>query len=203
MVETVRTPDGPRQRPLCYLGELNDAARARWLKTTAVFNQHGESRQLKLFPSTVKPPPGETEVAQVLVDRVRLERTRRFGDGFLGRELWRRLELDRFFEQCLDRADDAAEVPWSHVAAVLAINRLCAPGAEGDSHRNSTVPRTLPWAASAFRGRKGLWSLLFERPDQRPQSDWTVGAHRCAQPFQRTSGPCAPHLRALRGARLG
>ena len=130
LVETVRTPDGPRQRPLCYLGELNDAARARWLKTTAVFNQHGESRQLKLFPSSVNPPPGETEVAQVLVDRVRLERTRRFGDCFLGRELWRRLELDRFFEQCLDRADDAAEVPWSHVAAVLAINRLCAPGSE-------------------------------------------------------------------------
>ena len=130
LVETVRTPDGPRQRPLCYLGELHDAARARWLKTTAVFNHHGESRQLKLFPSSVNPPPGETEVAQVLVDRVRLERTRRFGDGFLGRELWRRLELDRFFEQCLDRADDAAEVPWSQVAAVLAINRLCAPGSE-------------------------------------------------------------------------
>ena len=43
LVETVRTPDGPRQRRLCYLGELNDAARARWLKTTAVFNEHGES----------------------------------------------------------------------------------------------------------------------------------------------------------------
>ena len=24
LVETVRTPDGPRQRRLCYLGELND-----------------------------------------------------------------------------------------------------------------------------------------------------------------------------------
>jgi hypothetical protein len=25
-VETVRTPDGPRQRTLCYLGELNGSA---------------------------------------------------------------------------------------------------------------------------------------------------------------------------------
>ncbi len=57
LVETVRTADGPRQRRLCYLGELKDAARARWLKTTAVFNEHGESRQLKLFPSNVNPPP--------------------------------------------------------------------------------------------------------------------------------------------------
>jgi len=30
----------------------------------------------------------------------------------------------------LDRADDPADVAWSRVAAVLAINRLCAPGSE-------------------------------------------------------------------------
>ena len=130
LVETVRTPDGPRQRPLCYLGELNDTAQARWLKTTAVFNEHGESRQLQLFPSHVELPNGETDVAQVLVDRVRLERTRCCGNGFLGRELWRRLGLDRFCEELLDREDDPADVPWSQVAAVLAINRLCAPGSE-------------------------------------------------------------------------
>jgi len=128
LVETVRTANGPRQRRLCYLGELNDSARARWLKTTEVFNEHGESRQLKLFPSDVEPPSEETGV--VRVDRVRLERTRRFGDCFLGRELWRRLGLDRFFEELLDREEDPADVLWSQVAAVLAINRLCAPGSE-------------------------------------------------------------------------
>ena len=30
LVETVRTASGPRHRQLCYLGELNDSARARW-----------------------------------------------------------------------------------------------------------------------------------------------------------------------------
>ena len=130
LVETVRTANGPRQRRLCYLGELNDSARARWLKTTEVFNEHGESRQLKLFPSDVEPPSEETGVVRVRVDRVRLERTRRFGDCFLGRELWRRLGLDRFFEELLDREEDPADVLWSQVAAVLAINRLCAPGSE-------------------------------------------------------------------------
>jgi hypothetical protein len=32
-LETVRTPDGPRQRTICYLGELNDSAQAGWQKT--------------------------------------------------------------------------------------------------------------------------------------------------------------------------
>ena len=45
LVETVRTPEGARQRTLCYLGELNTSAQARWQKTIAVFNQQGESRQ--------------------------------------------------------------------------------------------------------------------------------------------------------------
>lgn len=130
LVETVRTADGPRQRTLCYLGELNGSAQSRWLKTIEVFNEQGESRQLKLFPSDVAPPEDDAQVAQVLVERVRLERTRRFGECFLGLELWRRLELDRLLEPLLDRPGDEADVPWSRVAALLAINRLCAPGSE-------------------------------------------------------------------------
>src|SRR5437870_10189177 len=130
LVETVRTPDGPRQRTLCYLGELNGSAQARWLKTIEVFNEQGESHQLKLFPSDVEPPEDDAAVARVRLDQVRLERSRRFGDCFLGLELWKRLELDGFWEALLDRPDDAAEVPWSRIAALLAVNRLCAPGSE-------------------------------------------------------------------------
>jgi len=130
LVETVRTADGPRQRTLCYLGELNDSAQARWMKTVEVFNAQGESRQLKLVPSDVQPPEDDAGVARVRLDRVRLERSRRFGDCFLGLELWKGLELDRFWEPLLDGPEAAAEVPWSRVAALLAINRLCAPGSE-------------------------------------------------------------------------
>src|SRR5260370_18928721 len=101
LVDTVRTPDGPRQRSLCYLGELNATAQARWLKTIEVFNEQGEARQLKLFPSEVEPPADAPNVARVLLDRVRLERTREFGNCFLGLEMWKRLELDRFFEQMM------------------------------------------------------------------------------------------------------
>src|SRR5438105_3673772 len=128
LVETVRTPDGPRQRTLCYLGELNSSAQACWLKTIEVFNEQGEAQQLKLFPSQVEPPPDDPQVARVLLDKVRLERTRQFGSCWLGLQLWKRLELDRFFEEAVDEQE--ADVPWSRVAAVLAINRLCAPGSE-------------------------------------------------------------------------
>ena len=78
LVKTVRTADGPRQRTLCYLGELNGSAHAR------------ESTQLKLFPSEVE-VPDDPNVARVLVKKIRVERTRRFGDCYLGLDLWKRL----------------------------------------------------------------------------------------------------------------
>jgi transposase len=128
LVETVRTPDGPRQKTLCYLGELNSSAQARWLRTIEVFNEQGDSQQLKLFPSDVAAPADDPQVVRVLLNKVRLERTRQFGSCLLGLELWKRLELDRFFEEAVEHEE--ADVPWSRVAALLAINRLCAPGSE-------------------------------------------------------------------------
>ena len=128
LVETVRTPDGPRQKTLCYLGELNNSSQAHWLRTVEVFNDQGEARQLKLFPSRVAPAEDDPQVARVLLNKVRLERTRQFGACFLGLDLWKRLELDRFFQHSVD--GEPADVPWSRVAALLAINRLCAPGSE-------------------------------------------------------------------------
>jgi hypothetical protein len=84
LVETVHTPDDPRQRTICYLGELNSSAEARRLKTVDVFNEQGEARQLKRVPSHVVPPDDDPEVARVVVNKVRLEWTRGFGCCFLG-----------------------------------------------------------------------------------------------------------------------
>src|SRR5712671_341244 len=128
LVETIRTPDGPRQRMLCYLGELSGSAQARWLKTIEVFNERGESRQLKLFPSEVEPPEDDPNVARVLLNKVRLERSQQFGNCYVGLDLWKRLELDHFYEELIDKKQ--AAVPWSRIAALLAINRLCEPSSE-------------------------------------------------------------------------
>jgi hypothetical protein len=113
---------------VCYLGELNHSAQARWLKAIEVFNEQGECRQLKLFSCDVEPPENDCEVVRVRVDQVRFERARQFGTCFLGLELCKRLGLDGLFEGLLDQ--EAADVPWSRVAALLAINRLCAPSSE-------------------------------------------------------------------------
>src|SRR4030088_3290599 len=76
LVETVRTADGPRQRRLCYLGELNSSAQARWLKTVEVFNEQGESTQLTRISHT--PSVGESK-----------RRARRFfPQAFASRHFW-------------------------------------------------------------------------------------------------------------------
>lgn len=52
----------------------------------------------------------EPEWATVDVSRVRVERMRDFGDVYLALALWRRLHLDRFFdEQMVSGKED---IPW-------------------------------------------------------------------------------------------
>jgi len=43
-------------------------------------------------------------------------------------ELWRRLELERFYEELVD--EGKVDVAWSRIAALLAVNRLCEPTSE-------------------------------------------------------------------------
>jgi hypothetical protein len=50
LVETVRTANGLRQRTLCYWGELNGSAQARWLKSVEVFNEQGRSPATETIP---------------------------------------------------------------------------------------------------------------------------------------------------------
>jgi len=127
LVETVRTPNGPRQRTICYLGELNASAAARWRKTIEIFNAQGEAEQLALFPAGT-PLPADPRVVTIRLDRVRWTRPRTFGNVWLGWTLWQRLGLDAFWAATVDSVP--ADVPWSRITALLAINRLCAPGSE-------------------------------------------------------------------------
>ena len=133
-------------------------------KTVEVFNEQGESTQLRLFPSDAE-VPHDPQVARVLVKKVRVERTRKFGDCYLGLELWKRLQLDDFLAQHMD--GDHADVPWSRVAAVLAINRLCHPGSDWQLS-NTGIPRR-PWKSccisrktrSTTRGCIAAWIACY------------------------------------------
>jgi len=129
LCETVRTERGPRQRKVCYPGELNCDGERAWRKVIQVVDAKGETRQLSLFPEGVCLPP-EKDVVSVRLSGVRWERPRDFGDVYAAWALWQRLGLDEFYRQQIDQAEDTADVPWSLVAALLTINRLCAPRSE-------------------------------------------------------------------------
>ena len=62
------------------------------------------------------------------LDQLRLERSRRFGDVWLGWTLWRALKLEALCEQLLPAGRTA--VPWSTMVAVLVLARLCEPASE-------------------------------------------------------------------------
>src|SRR5580704_5849472 len=151
LVETVRTVDGPRQRTLCYLGELNGSAQARWLKSVEVFNERGEVEQLKLFPSHIEVPDDDPQVARVLVNRVRLERTRQFGGCFLGWELWKRLGLDGFLnKRWMKKRSRCLGPGWRRCWP----STDCALRAASWRSRNAGIPRlrwTICWKSKKAR----------------------------------------------------
>jgi hypothetical protein len=70
---------GPRPKTLCYSGELSNSAQSGCLKSVDVFIEHGDRERLKLFPSDVAASTDDSQVAQVLVNKDRLERARLFG----------------------------------------------------------------------------------------------------------------------------
>src|SRR5580704_3430811 len=84
LVESVRTASGPRQHVVAHLGELNHDQERRWQRTATFHNRQGEACQLRLFPDVVRIRLGATGWTNA----------RRFGDVWLGLQLWRMLHLD-------------------------------------------------------------------------------------------------------------
>ncbi len=70
----------------------------------------------------------EPESVEADVKGVRVERSRKFGGPWLGKELLRRLELDRFLQERLPNRRE--ELPWSAMAMILILGRLCEPSSE-------------------------------------------------------------------------
>ena len=126
LVQTVRTPKGPRQRHLATLGKLpgqEAEARVGWDEV---------GRQLAGRPvppdPLFDPGPPVPEWATVGVRDLRLERVRDFGDVYLALAMWRRLGLDEALA-ALPLAG-REEIPWATIACLLTIGRVCAPSSE-------------------------------------------------------------------------
>jgi transposase len=122
LVRSVRRKGKVIQETVAQLGELDAEGRA---KAKALARQiTGRVEQRELFEASAGPEAS----ARVRLDRIRLERGRTFGDVWLGWRLWQALRLDVLCEELLPRGRVA--VPWSTMAAVLVIARLCESSSE-------------------------------------------------------------------------
>jgi transposase len=128
LVESVRTSRGPQHRTLSYLGELNGSTESAWRKSIAVFNGEGTETQLELFASDCAVVPGGERVVQVVLDRVRWERPREFGEVFLARHLWQLLGLEALLESRM--TPGAEQISWPVMSFILTAARLIAPSSE-------------------------------------------------------------------------
>ena len=122
LVRCVRRGGKVVQETVAQLGELDAAGRASARQLARRMTGRAADQQ-ELFE--VSP---EAETVAIRLDQVRLERSRSFGEVYLGWTLWRGLELDRVLEELLPPGRE--EVPWARMAALLVIARLCEPTSE-------------------------------------------------------------------------
>jgi transposase len=135
VVESRRLRSGKvAQRQVLYLGEINDSQQAAWRKTLEVFDeQQCQYRTLSLFPEDRPVPAEALDSVQVKLSEMKLERARPYGNCWLGCELWRQLQLDRFWAEKLPEGRES--VAWAQVLELLVVNRLIDPGSEFRVHR--------------------------------------------------------------------
>jgi transposase len=122
LVRSVRRGGKVRQETVAQLGELDEQGRA---KARALAHKiTGGSEQAGLFEDSARRPVK----VEVRLDRVHLQRGRRFGDIWLAWTLWRALQFDQVCAEHMPEGREA--VAWSTMAAILTIARLCEPSSE-------------------------------------------------------------------------
>jgi len=119
LMESYRTERGPRQRLVAYLGQLDERGR---LGVKEAAEGRGRSRQKRLFDDV------QPQWVEVDASRVRVENCRDFGGPWLGLELVRRLGWQEFLGQTIPQGRE--KIPWSSMALVLVLCRLCNPSSE-------------------------------------------------------------------------
>ncbi len=136
IVENKRLDDGRVvQRQVLYLGEINSPQIDAWRRAIEVVDEStGEARTLALFPEDGKVAARDADTIKVRLSEMRLYRPRQWGACWLAGQLWRALELDRFWAERLPRSRKGTR--WDHVLQVLATYRLIAPGSEWKLHRD-------------------------------------------------------------------
>jgi hypothetical protein len=123
------------QRPVLYLGEINDSQQAAWCRLIEAFDEgSGRYRQLALFAAERSvPDQAQGFGVQVRLDAMELHRPRQWGACWIACHLYEELQLDRFFASLLPPSREGTS--WEHILRTLVCYRLIDPGSEWRLHR--------------------------------------------------------------------
>jgi hypothetical protein len=119
LVESERVAGKPRQRVVAYLGDV----RKEYGEAVQRAAEGRDSSQLGLFDTGQRP-----EHVEIDFKSVRVERPRKFGGYWLGLQVVEKLGLRELFEEKMPQGRE--QVPWSLMALVLILSRLCDPCSE-------------------------------------------------------------------------
>lgn len=159
LVESYRTERGPRQRIVAYLGLLRESQR-RGVKQAAGGNVKSPFKQLHLFDADNQPEPDWVEVDTA---KMRVENQLDFGGPWLALQLIGMLGLDKLLESVMPAGRE--DIPWSKMALVLTICRLCHPSSElhiaEHYYRRTALPDLLGVPAEKIYDRR-----LYQALDQ-------------------------------------
>ena len=137
LVETLSTPQGPRQRTLCSLGDLSPGPRSKWLGLVdrieaALQGQvplEGPDPLVEDIVGRIRSagqglPQRNGNVVAVHTDQVSLEKAREAGPVHVGHQLWRRLGMEEILK------DLGFSARARLLSEVMVLNRLVAPCSE-------------------------------------------------------------------------
>jgi transposase len=136
IVESKRCAGGKVvQRPVLYLGEINDHQREAWCRVIEAVDEDEQNyRQLALFTADrAVPEHAKSYGIQLRLDAMELHRPRQWGACWLACQLYEQLELDRFWATHL--ANSREGTSWQHILQTLVCYRLIDPGSEWRLHR--------------------------------------------------------------------
>lgn len=135
LVESRRCADGRVvQRPVLYLGEINDSQREAWIRSIEAFDEDAHcQKRLTLFPSDRELLGDHADAVHVRLSEFELRHPRQWGACWLFCQLWEQLGLRAFWSEKLGVSREGTH--WEHVLQVLTAYRLIDPGSEWRLHR--------------------------------------------------------------------
>lgn len=132
VVETVSTPQGPRQRTICSLGNLAPGPKSKWpgLVSQVEAALSGQASLETSDPlvtavaARVRDSTSRQDLVSIHTDQVRQEKPREAGPVHVGHQMWRRLELDGILEET------GLSPKARRLTEIMVLNRLVAPCSE-------------------------------------------------------------------------